>query len=104
MKSIFRKDLQGVQLAVRLRLTRIGKKKQPYYRVVASDSASPRDGRFIDIIGHYAPTADPSTISIDNSKAVKWLMNGAQPSERVEKLLKISGAWDEFQKAKVSNG
>lgn len=84
-------------MAVRLRLTRRGKKKQPTYRVVAADSRSPRDGRFIEIIGFYDPRQEPSEIRIDNDKAVKWLRVGAQPSERVRKLLDISGAWAEFK-------
>ena len=84
-------------MAVRLRLTRRGKKKQPTYRVVAADSRSPRDGRFIEIIGFYDPRQEPSEIRIDNNKAVKWLRVGAQPSERVRKLLDISGAWAEFK-------
>ena len=75
---------------------RMGKKKQPTYRVVAADSRSPRDGRFIEIVGTYQPRQDPSVIEIDNDKAVHWLKNGAQPTERVEKLLKISGAWEAF--------
>ncbi len=73
---------------------RMGKKKQPTYRVVAADGRSPRNGRFIEIIGTYEPRQDPSVINIDNDKAVKWLADGAQPTERVEKLLKISGAWE----------
>ena len=75
---------------------RMGKKKQPTYRVVAADSRSPRNGRFIEIVGTYQPRQDPSVIEIDNDKAVHWLRHGAQPTERVEKLLKISGAWEEF--------
>jgi len=75
---------------------RMGKKKQPTYRVVAADSRSPRNGRFIEILGTYQPREDPSVISIDNDKAVHWLKNGAQPTERVAKLLKISGAWEAF--------
>jgi small subunit ribosomal protein S16 len=82
---------------VKLRLMRMGKKKQPYYRVVAADARSPRNGRFIEIVGTYDPRAEPSAITIDNSKAVEWLRKGAQPTERVEKLLKVSGAWDEFK-------
>lgn len=81
-------------MAVKLRLMRMGKKKQPTYRVVAADGRSPRNGRFIEIIGTYEPRQDPSVINIDNDKAVKWLADGAQPTERVEKLLKISGAWE----------
>jgi small subunit ribosomal protein S16 len=84
-------------VAVKLRLMRMGKKKQPTYRIVAADSRSPRDGRFIEIVGNYDPRREPSAITIDNEKAVRWLRNGAQPTETVEKLLKISGAWDEFR-------
>ena len=87
-------------MAVRLRLMRMGKKKQPTYRIVAADARSPRDGRFIEIVGTYEPRREPSTVIIDNEKALHWLRHGAQPSERVEKLLKISGAWDEFQASK----
>ncbi len=78
----------------------MGKKKQPTYRVVAADARSPRDGRFIEIVGTYQPRQDPSVIEIDNDKAVAWLRKGAQPTERVEKLLKISGAWEDFTGAK----
>jgi small subunit ribosomal protein S16 len=81
---------------VKLRLMRMGKKKQPTYRVVATDARSPRDGRFLEIVGHYDPRHDPSTIVIDNDKAVAWLRKGAQPTEAVRKLLTISGAWAEF--------
>ena len=84
-------------VAVKLRLMRMGKKKQPTYRVVAADARSPRDGRFIEIVGTYAPRADPSVINVDNDKALKWLRRGAQATERVEKLLRTSGAWDEFK-------
>jgi small subunit ribosomal protein S16 len=76
---------------------RMGKKKQPTYRVVAADSRRARNGRIIEAVGFYDPRRDPSVIEIDNEKAVGWLRNGAQPTERVEKLLKISGAWDEFK-------
>ena len=84
-------------MAVKLRLMRMGKKKQPTYRVVAADSRKARNGRIIEAVGFYDPRRDPSVIEIDNEKAVGWLRNGAQPTERVEKLLKISGAWDEFK-------
>ena len=70
-------------MAVKLRLMRMGKKKQPFYRVVAADSRSPRDGRFIEILGTYEPRAEPSRIVIDNAKAVRWLRDGAQPTETV---------------------
>lgn len=84
-------------MAVKLRLMRMGKKKQPTYRVVAADARSPRDGRFIEIVGIYEPRREPSVVKIDNEKAVKWLLNGAQPTETVEKLLKVSGAWEWFK-------
>ncbi len=83
-------------MAVKLRLMRMGKKKQPTYRVVAADARSPRNGRFIEIVGTYEPRRDPSLIQIDNERAVHWLRHGAQPTERVEKLLRISGAWSDF--------
>lgn len=91
-------------MSVKLRLMRMGKAKQPTYRVVAADSRSPRDGRFIEIVGTYAPrgrsAADSgAVVQIDNAKALKWLRQGARPTERVERLLRNSGAWDEFKPA-----
>ncbi len=88
-------------MAVKLRLMRMGKKKQPTYRVVAADARSPRDGRFIELIGRYDPRAEPSVVEIDNDKAVAWLHKGAQPTDQVRKLLEISGAWADFR---VSRG
>jgi small subunit ribosomal protein S16 len=79
-------------LAVRIRLTRTGRKKLPSYRVVVADSRMPRDGRFIEAIGFYDPKTDPSTIDIDTEKAKAWLAKGAQPSNTVSKLLVIAGA------------
>ncbi|MBM3799027.1 MAG: 30S ribosomal protein S16 [Actinomycetota bacterium] len=87
-------------MAVKLRLTRIGKTKQPYYRVIASDSRTARDGAFLEILGQYNPRLEPSGLNIDNDKAVAWLMKGAQPTERVRKLLEISGAWAQFTAAR----
>jgi small subunit ribosomal protein S16 len=86
---------------VKLRLVRMGKKKQPTYRLVAADSRSPRDGRFLEVLGTYEPRgasrAQPETVlKVDNDKAVHWLQHGAQPTERVEKLLRASGAWATF--------
>ena len=89
-------------MAVRLRLTRVGKKKQPTYRIVAADARSPRDGKYLEIVGTYDPRREPSSITVDNEQAVAWLRKGAQPSERVQKLLQISGAWDEFQASKAA--
>jgi small subunit ribosomal protein S16 len=89
-------------VAVKIRLMRMGKTKQPTYRLVAADSRSPRDGRFIEILGVYAPrgrsTADPdAVVEIDNDKVLKWLRQGALPTDRVERLLRRSGAWDQFR-------
>lgn len=84
-------------MSVKLRLMRVGKKKQPTYRIVAADSRSPRDGRFIEIVGTYAPRSDPSEITVKSDKALAWLSKGAQPTETVRKLLEISGVWGEYQ-------
>jgi small subunit ribosomal protein S16 len=87
-------------MPVKIRLTRMGKKKQPTYRVVVADSRTPRDGAYIDQIGRYDPRQDPSLIEIDNDKALDWLQKGAQPTDRARKLLEISGAWTRFRIAK----
>lgn len=79
-------------MAVKMRLMRMGKKKQPVYRVVVIDGRSPRDGRYIEQIGRYDPRQEPSLVEIDNERATDWLSKGAQPTETVEKLLNISGA------------
>ncbi len=94
-------------MAVKLRLVRMGKKKQPTYRVVAAESRRARSGAFLEIIGTYEPrglsAANPETVlKIDNDKAVAWLRNGAQPTERVAKILKTSGALDAFEAAKAA--
>ena len=78
-------------MAVKIRLMRMGKTKQPTYRVVAADSRSPRNGRFIELLGTYEPRLEPSGIKIDAEKATKWLENGAQPTERVQKVLEAAG-------------
>jgi small subunit ribosomal protein S16 len=75
-------------LAVKLRLTRVGSKKNPIYRVVAADSRSPRDGRFLDIVGRYNPQPDPSVIDLDEVKVKDWLAKGAQPTDAVARLIK----------------
>ena len=79
-------------MAVKIRLKRMGKKKRPTYRVVVADARAPRDGRIIELIGRYDPHPDPSVVQIDNERAKYWLGNGAQPTDRVQKLLEISGA------------
>jgi small subunit ribosomal protein S16 len=78
-------------VAVKLRLTRVGSKKNPIYRVVVADSRSPRDGRFIEIVGRYNPQTEPSTIELDEAKVTEWLGKGAQPSDAVARLIKVAG-------------
>ncbi len=78
-------------MAVKLRLTRVGSKKNPVYRIVAADSRSPRDGKFLQIVGRYNPQTDPSTIDLDEDKVRDWLSKGAQPSATVQRLLKAKG-------------
>jgi small subunit ribosomal protein S16 len=87
-------------MATKIRLTRLGKKKQPTYRVVVIDSRKPRDGKYIEQLGFYDPRQSPSLIQIDNERALHWLNTGAQPTERAQKLLEISGAWTQFKVAK----
>ena len=78
-------------MAVKLRMTRMGAKKRPFYRIVAADSRSPRDGRFIEEVGTYDPNQEPSVVKIDEEAAKKWLQTGAQPTETVAKLFKQAG-------------
>lgn len=78
-------------MAVKIRLRRMGAKKAPFYRIVVADSRYPRDGRFIEEVGYYDPTKEPSVIKIDEEKAKTWLANGAQPTDIVKALLKIQG-------------
>ncbi|MFN8606601.1 MAG: 30S ribosomal protein S16 [Vulcanimicrobiota bacterium] len=81
---------------VKLRLTRVGKKKQPSYRLVAAPSRSPRDGRFIEILGHYNPLTNPPTVVFKEERIMHWLKEGAQPTESVQKLLTSAGIWQKF--------
>jgi small subunit ribosomal protein S16 len=78
-------------MAVKIRLTRMGKKKAPFYRIIVADGRAPRDGRFIETIGTYDPNQEPSAVKIDKEAAEKWLKNGAQPTEVVAKILKAEG-------------
>ena len=78
-------------MAVKIRLRRMGQKKAPYYRIIVADSRSPRDGRFIEEIGTYDPTRNPSAINVNEELAKKWLNNGAQPTEVVGKIFKAAG-------------
>ncbi|MDD3999883.1 MAG: 30S ribosomal protein S16 [Bacilli bacterium] len=83
-------------MAVKLRLQRFGAKKRPYYRIVAADSRDPRDGRFIEILGTYHPIEKENTLKIDEEKALKWLNNGAQPTDTVRSLLSKMGIMEKF--------
>ena len=78
-------------MAVKIRLRRMGQKKAPFYRIIVADSRSPRDGKFIEEIGYYDPTTEPSVIKVDEEAAKKWLNNGAQPTEMVGKIFKVAG-------------
>jgi len=79
-------------MAVKIRLRRMGAKKAPFYRIVVADPRYPRDGRFIEELGYYDPTKEPSVVKVDAEKAKKWIANGAQPTDTVKKLLKDNGA------------
>ena len=78
-------------MAVKIRLRRMGQKKAPFYRIIVADSRSPRDGKFIEEIGYYDPTKEPSVIKVDEEAAKRWLKNGAQPTEQVGKIFKVAG-------------
>ena len=90
-------------MAVKIRLKRMGAKKSPFYRVVVADSRSPRDGRFIEALGHYDSTTEPAIIKIDEEKAISWLQKGAQPTDTVKDLFSKAGIlkkWDEVKRSK----
>ncbi len=87
-------------MPVRIRLAQRGKKKNRTFRVIVADSRSPRDGKFIEDLGYYDPHHNPSMVEIDVEKAVSWLDKGAQPSERAQKILEISGAWAQWRSTK----
>jgi len=87
-------------MAVRIRLTRMGAKKKPFYRLVVADSRSPRDGRFIEILGYYNPISEPAEIKIDEEKTLDWLQKGAQPSDTAKSVLNKAGVWEKFAQAK----
>ena len=87
-------------MPVKIRLAQRGKKKNRTFRVIVADSRSPRDGKFIEDLGFYNPQDNPSSVEIDVEKAVSWLEKGAQPSERAQKILEISGAWAQWRSSK----
>jgi small subunit ribosomal protein S16 len=80
----------------------MGKKKQPSYRIVVADSRMPRDGRYIESLGYYNPMSEPSTIELNDERALYWLGQGAQPSRQVQNLMKIKGVWERFQGPKAN--
>ncbi len=88
-------------MAVKLRLIRMGAKRAPFYRIVAADSRSPRDGRFIELLGTYDPTKNPAAVSIKEEEVLKWLNNGAQPSDTVKNLLSSQGIMKKFADSKL---
>ena len=87
-------------MAVKLRLKRMGSKQKPFYRVIAADSRSPRDGRFIETVGTYDPIKKDNNVMIDEEKALKWLNNGAQPTDTVKSLLTKTGVWAKYKNTK----
>jgi len=87
---------------VKLRLTRMGTHKRPFYRIVAATSTAPRDGRFIEIVGTYNPVTEPAIVNIDEEKVLKWLGNGAQPTDTVRSLLSKEGIMTKFHEAKLA--
>ncbi len=91
-------------MAVKLRLKRMGAKQRPFYRIVAADARSPRDGRFIETVGTYNPITNPAEVKINKELALKWLNNGAQPTETVRTLLKKEGILKEYAEAKQNKG
>lgn len=88
-------------MAVKIRLRRMGAHKAPFYRIVVSDSRSPRDGRFIEEIGYYNPLSEPSGVRIDEEKALKWLQNGAQATDTVRSLLSKAGVMKKFHESRL---
>ena len=90
-------------MSVKIRLRRMGSKKAPFYRIVVADSRSPRDGRFIEILGHYDPALVDNKIKLDKEAALKWLHNGAQPSDTVKGLLSSEGVMKQFHEEKQAN-
>lgn len=91
-------------MAVKLRLKRMGTTKKPYYRIVAADSRSPRDGRIIETVGTYDPTKEPAVVTVNEELALNWLANGAQPTDTVRNLLSKQGVMKKFHESKTKKG
>ena len=94
--------MEGKIMAVKLRLKRMGSKKRPFYRVVAADSRSPRDGRFIEEVGYYNPITEPAEVKINEEIALKWLKNGAEPTDTVRDLFSKQGIMKKFHESKMT--
>lgn len=92
--------MEGNTMAVKLRLKRMGAKARPFYRIVAADSRSPRDGRFIETVGTYNPILEKDNVSLDEEKVLKWLNNGALPTDTVKSILKHDGIWAKYKNSK----
>lgn len=90
-------------MSVKIRLKRMGAKKRPFYRVVVADSRSPRDGRFIEIVGTYNPIVEPAEIKLDDQKIIEWLQKGAQPTNSVRNMLSNAGIMKQFHESKLAN-
>ncbi len=88
-------------MAVKLRLKRMGSRQKPFYRIVAADSRSPRDGRFIELVGTYNPVKKPAEVKVDEEKALKWLSNGAEPTETVRSILSHEGIMAKYAESKA---
>lgn len=88
-------------MAVKIRLRRMGAKKNPFYRIIVADSRSPRNGRFIEEIGYYNPLTKPATVKVDDEKATKWLNNGAKPTDTVNRLFKENGIYEKLEEDKT---
>jgi small subunit ribosomal protein S16 len=90
----------GEKMAVKIRLRRMGAKKNPFYRIVVADSRSPRNGRFIEEIGYYNPLTEPKIVKVDDEKAMNWLNNGAKPTDTVERLFREAGIYEKLNENK----
>ena len=96
--------MEELEMAVKIRLTRMGAKNKPVYRIVVSDSRSPRDGKYIESVGTYNPNTEPATVKVDKEVAKKWLNNGAIPTDTVRSLLSKAGVMKEFAEEKTKKG
>ena len=94
--------MKGGERMVKIRLTRMGAKKKPFYRIVVADSRSPRDGRFIEIVGNYDPLQKPAVVNVDEEKVINWVLKGAQPTDTVRSLLSQKGIMAKIDSARKS--